>query len=246
MEFVYSMPIKEITENFTLDRIVPFFQPIMDLEAGSVWRYECLARLINEQEDTFLPNEFLYLVERNNWIHELTETMMLQSAHYFRHLNMPWNINIDTQDLLNPNLVPFIQALVSDYPNRERISVELTAHAALNYEKELSQFVATCEDYRIGIFIDNLGSSPVNVGRLLDLPITGVKLSGSLINHYTENPEVKEYVQNVCELAAKRNVCVVAEHIETQATLEILKSLSIQYAQGYLFSRPNSTIDCVT
>ena len=86
------MPIKEITENFTLDRIVPFFQPIMDLEVGSVWRYECLARLLNENENTFLPNEFLYLVERNNWIHKLTETMMLQSAHYFRHLNMPWNI----------------------------------------------------------------------------------------------------------------------------------------------------------
>ena len=57
------MPIKEITEHFTLDRIVPFFQPIMDLQAGCVWRYECLARLISEQEDTFLPNEFLHLVE---------------------------------------------------------------------------------------------------------------------------------------------------------------------------------------
>lgn len=237
------MPIKEITENFTLDRIVPFFQPIMDLEVGSVWRYECLARLLNDSEHTFLPNEFLYLVERNNWIHKLTETMMLQSAHYFRHLNMPWNINIDTQDLLNPELVPFIKGLVSDYPNPKRISVELTAHAALNYEKELSHFVETCENYRIGIFIDNLGSSPVNVNRLLDLPITGVKLSGSLINHYAETPEVQEYVQHVCELANERDICVVAEHIETQATLELLKTLSIRYAQGYLFSRPNASID---
>lgn len=237
------MPIKEITENFSLDRIVPFFQPIMDLEANSVWRYECLARLINEQEHTFLPNEFLYLVERNNWIHKLTETMMLQSAHYFRHLNMPWNINIDTQDLLNPDLVEFIHVMVSDYPNHERISVELTAHSALNYEKELSHFVKTCEEYQIGIFIDNLGSSPVNVGRLLELPITGVKLSGNLINHYTENSEVKDYVQNVCELANKKDVCVVAEHIENQATLALLKSLSIRYAQGYLFSRPNASID---
>ena len=238
------MPIKEITEHFTLDRIVPFFQPIMDLQAGCVWRYECLARLISEQEDTFLPNEFLYLVERNNWVHQLTETMMLQSAHYFRHLNMPWNINIDIQDLLDPDLLPFIPALASDYPNPERICVELTAHAALNYEQELSQFVATCANHRIGIFIDNLGSSSVNVGRLLELPISGVKLSGRLLNRYTEKPEVKEYLHNVCELAAKQNVAIIAEHVETQATLAILKSLSIQYAQGYLFSRPNATIEC--
>ena len=137
----------------------------------------------------FLPSEFLYLVERNNWINKLTETMMVQSAHYFRHLNVPWNINIDTQDLLNPDLVPFLRALLSEYPNRERISVELTAHAALNYQKELSRFVETCENFHIGIFIDNLGSTPVNVGRLIELPITGVKLSGNLINNLSDNPE---------------------------------------------------------
>ena len=51
------MPIKEITESFSLDRIVPFFQPIMDLEGERVWRYECLARLIGEHQDTFLPND---------------------------------------------------------------------------------------------------------------------------------------------------------------------------------------------
>ena len=102
------MPIKEITDTFSLDRIVPFFQPIMDLETDSVWRYECLARLIGEQDHTFLPSEFLFIVERNNWCQKLTETMLIQSAQYFRNMNIPWNINLDTQDLLNPQLLPFL------------------------------------------------------------------------------------------------------------------------------------------
>ncbi|MBT0587678.1 EAL domain-containing protein [Alteromonas oceanisediminis] len=236
------MPIKEITESFTLERIVPFFQPIMDLHAGSVWRYECLARLINEQEHTFLPSQFLSLVERNNWVYALTETMMLQSAQYFRHNTMRWNINLDTQDLLNPNLMPFIRDLIAEYPHSERISVELTAHAALKHERELTQFVSLCQDCGIGVFIDNLGASSVNIGRLLRLPITGVKLSGALIQHCGQDAAVRDFVEHVCEKAHEFNVCVVAEHIEDEAALALIKTLSIRYAQGFLFSHPYPTV----
>ncbi|MDM7861282.1 EAL domain-containing protein [Alteromonas sp. ASW11-36] len=232
------MPIKEITESFSLEKIVPFFQPIMDLEAESVWRYECLARLINEQEVTFLPNDFLFIVERNNWCQQLTETMLLQSAQYFRHLNIPWNINIDTQDLLNPKLIPFVRDVLAEYPHRERISIELTAHAALHYENELAHFVQQCSELGIGIFIDNVGATPVNVQRLLSLPLTGVKLSGNLINHYVEDPQLQQFVDHVCEVAHAKDVAIVAEHVENQSTIELLKQLSIRYAQGFLFYPP--------
>lgn len=236
------MPIKEITESFSLDRIVPFFQPIMDLEGERVWRYECLARLIGEHQDTFLPNDFLFIVERNNWCQQLTETMLLQSAQYFRDFNIPWNINLDTQDLLNPSILPFLTDTLSEYPNRNRISIELTAHAALHYEKELAEFVNACNEMGIGIFIDNLGATPVNVNRLMDLPLTGVKLSGNLINHYVEDSEIKAFVENVCEIADKHSVNIVAEHVESQSTLQLLEQLSIRYAQGFYFSRPHANI----
>ncbi|WP_100658629.1 EAL domain-containing protein [Alteromonas flava] len=236
------MPIKEVTESFSLDRIVPFFQPIMDRHANSVWRYECLARLINEQEHTFLPNEFLFIVERNNWCSQLTETMLLQCAQYFRHVNIPWNINLDTADLQNPQLIPFIRNALNEYPNRQRISIEITAHAALHYEAELAEFVEQCAALGIGVFIDNLGETPVNVQRLLTLPIHGVKLSGKLINQFNQNSGVQEFVEHICDFAQRHNVNVVAEHIEHEKMLPLLDQLSIRYAQGFLFSRPNASV----
>lgn len=236
------MPIQEITDSFSLDRIVPFFQPIMDLNADRVWRYECLARLINEQEHTFLPNEFLFLVERNNWVHKLTETMLVQSAHYFRHVNMPWNINLSTQDLLNPELLRFFNDLISEYPNKQRVSVEVTAHAVSHYPDAFNHFIDTCNASGIGIFVDNLGHVPININNLMTLPITGVKLSGSLIHQYNQDAAVQDYVNHICETANQNNVNVIAEHVEETQTLETLKTLSIPYAQGYLFSRPRASI----
>ena len=52
------MPIREISENFSIEDIVPYFQPIVDLNSQGVWRYECLARLITQGDKTFLPSEF--------------------------------------------------------------------------------------------------------------------------------------------------------------------------------------------
>ncbi|WP_100644368.1 EAL domain-containing protein [Alteromonas facilis] len=236
------MPITEVTDSFSLERIVPFFQPIIDMQTNSVWRYECLARLINEQEHTFLPNEFLFIVERNNWCQQLTETMLLQCAQYFRHVNIPWNINLDTTDLQNPNLLPFIRDALEDYPNPHRISIEITAHAALRHESQLGEFVDQCNAMDIGVFIDNLGETPVNVQRLLTLPINGVKLSGKLINHYQSDSSIQDFVEHICEVAEQRGVNVVAEHIESESSLPMLEQLSIRYAQGFLFSRPNASV----
>ena len=58
------MQVTEVKDSFNLDNVVPFFQPIMDLNNNAVWSYECLARLLTLDQNSFLPKEFLFLVER--------------------------------------------------------------------------------------------------------------------------------------------------------------------------------------
>lgn len=99
------MPIREISEAFTVDDIVPYFQPIMDLQSQGVWRYECLARLITQGDKTFLPSEFLYLLEREQHVSTLAANMFVRCAKYFHDVNIPWNINITANDLINKELI---------------------------------------------------------------------------------------------------------------------------------------------
>lgn len=232
------MPIREITESYTLDCIVPYFQPIVDIRSERVWRYECLARLITPQQKIFLPSDFLYLIERNNHIHQLAEMMFCKSAVYFEDSNMPWNFNLDAEDLLNSNLVNSLITQLANYPNPHRVSVEISAEVAINHHKELKTFIDRSIHSGMGVFIDNLGKHTGNIKKLMQLPIRGIKLDGGLLRRLDGNQEVEDFVLSVCEMAHAKHISIVAEHVEDIDTLDKVRHLPIQYAQGYVFSEP--------
>lgn len=232
------MHIQEVTEQFSLDRVVPYFQPIMDLQQDAVWRYECLARLVTPGEQTFLPSDFLHLVERQQSVSQLTETIFHRSAEYFRNSNVSWNINISLQDMLNPSLPKMLAEYLKNYADPRRICLELTASTALNNIEQFKAFVSCCEQQNIGIFIDHFGAVPGNINTLLELPICGIKVAGTLISQLTNNQETADFVNHLTHQAANNDVFVIAEHIEDKATLDVVKELSIKFAQGFYFCQP--------
>ena len=81
------MQVTQVTEGFSLDNIVPFFQPIIDISNGAVWRYECLMRLLSTSQPSFLPTDLLHLIERQHTVSQLTQTIFNRSANYFRNIN---------------------------------------------------------------------------------------------------------------------------------------------------------------
>lgn len=232
------MPIRAVSDTVSINNIVPYFQPIMDLRSKRVWRYECLARLITGEDKTFLPSEFLYLIEREQHVQALTEAMFCQSARYFRHVQVPWNINISARDLLNENLTNTLLSHLIDYPNPERVSIEISAASALTHPELMQAFVERSAEAGLGVFLDNVGENPGNINAILNMPIKGIKLAGGLISHYEQDDAVQDYVDNLLALCQTRAISVVAEHIETDLLLESVNKLPIQYAQGYVFSPP--------
>ncbi|MFA3791498.1 EAL domain-containing protein [Aliiglaciecola sp. SL4] len=232
------MHIKEVTDNFSLDRIVPFFQPIMDISQETVWRFECLARLVTPDEQTFVPSEFLHIIEEQASVAQLTETILNRSANYFRDLNAAWNININKQDMLNPELFHTLSEALFEYPNPKRIGLELTAAVVLENIESFEAFAARCRELDIAIYIDHFGATPGNINSILNFPVNGIKIAGGLISQLMENHQTYEFVEHFTALAKEKDISVVGVHVEDWATLEKLKELGIQYAQGYYFSVP--------
>ncbi|RDV24209.1 EAL domain-containing protein [Alteromonas aestuariivivens] len=232
------MPIQEVTDKVELDNIVPYFQPIIDLHQSRVWRYECLARLVAGKNQTFLPNDFLYLIERHNHVQRLAETMFIQSANYFHNKSVAWNINLNAADIVNEPLINFIFDQLKHYPNPSRVSAEISATTAMQHFDDVQAFVERGLQHGLGVFIDSVGSSPVNTKKLLTLPIRGLKLAGGLIREYKHQAVVREFVDHLCKRAQARSLSLIAEHIEDQTLLDTVHKLPIRYAQGYVFSQP--------
>ena len=232
------MHLQEAVDYFDIDRVVPFFQPIMDLSHDTVWRFECLARLVTPCEQTFLPSDFLYLVERQHSAEQLTAIILNRSAEYFRNLNVAWNINISKEDMNGGELLKLLADYQITYPNPNRISLEITAAVVLENLNQFENFAKRCQDMKIGIYIDHFGAAPGNINRILNLPINGIKIAGNLIMHLMEDQQTFEFVEHLTRQANSRGIAVVAVHVEDRATAELVKDLGIRYAQGFYFKHP--------
>ena len=234
------MTTQHLNETFSLEHVVPYFQPIVDITNDRVWCYECLARLVTPGEYIFLPNQFLHLVEREQSVERFTETIFTRSAEYFRDINVAWNINISEADMTSPALIKMLTHYLEDYPNPQRISVELTAQSALAHLNEFKAFSKTCADIGVGVFIDHFGSISKDDRVLLETPVTGIKVAGSLIASLDDDQDVRHFVQTLIDTGKKQRITVVAEHIEDEQTLDLVKGVGFQFAQGFYFSTPKA------
>ncbi|MGJ8681016.1 EAL domain-containing protein [Paraglaciecola sp.] len=235
------MQVTEVTESFSLDSVVPFFQPIMDLSHDAVWSYECLARLMTLDERACLPSEFLYLVERHDLVAELTQTIFNRSANYFRDINMAWNINVSLSDLSDPTIHRFLMSELKSYPNPQRISVEITAQNALLESAHFSEFSEICQSLNIKMVIDHFDPDKTDLQGILALPISAIKVSGEVFENAVLNTESANKTKLLIELCEQNNIAVIAEHIEQKNTLDAAKRMGVKYAQGFYFCQPSAS-----
>jgi EAL domain-containing protein (putative c-di-GMP-specific phosphodiesterase class I) len=226
----------QVETEFKMERIVPYFQPIMNLQSNRVWRYECLARLLGENEHIFLPSEFLTIVEQKNWNIELTHHMYEQSRRYCVHRNMPWSINLSEKDLNDESLVTW---LIRSHENTltTLFGIEISHSTLKKHFAVVAHLNENCPN--LTIIIDDVSTSCAILTQALKLKIQAIKLSGIMIN----NPYVdKKVLTELVELCKIDNTKLVAEHIEDKKTLALVTSLGIDYGQGFYLSSPSASV----
>jgi EAL domain-containing protein (putative c-di-GMP-specific phosphodiesterase class I) len=233
------MKTSQVTDSYDIQNVVPFFQPIMDLTNNHVWRYECLARLLTLGESPFIPTELLYLLDRQHCAAQLTETIFTRSASYFRNINMPWNINISQADMQNPAIHHFLVAQVQNYPNPQRIALEVTASNVLTDKQAFAEFCTFCQQLGISLFIDNFTGQESDIRTIVDLPVQGIKLDGQLTQQLMAgNGQARKLIELLSCHAKEKNITLVAQHVEDESAITRIQELGINYAQGFYFSAP--------
>jgi EAL domain-containing protein (putative c-di-GMP-specific phosphodiesterase class I) len=236
------MQVAEVTEQFNIDNVVPFFQPIMDLNHNAVSSYECLARLISFEQRAFLPSDFLHLIERKDLAAELTQTIFNRSANYFRHINTAWNVNVSLSDMSDVGIANFFKAQVSQYPNPQRISIEVTAANALHNKQVFEAFSTMCFELGMKVVIDHLSGQLDEIEYLLSFPISAMKLSAQLFVDAAHDTDLEHNLISYLALAKMKGILVIAEHVENQKMLSCLTKFNVSYAQGFYFSQPKAAV----
>ncbi len=237
--------IKEAIQN---DALCLYFQRIFPSadEGRGGERLEILVRLMH-RGDCLLPGSFLPAAERYNIIAALDCWVVETSLQWLeRHPERlaalaQVNINLSGQTISNSEAMTRILAALERFGlPPERLCFEITEHAAITNMTETAHFVKTLRSRGVKFSLDDFGSGFSSYSHLKHLPVTSLKIDGSFVRDITSDPFDLAMVKSITEIAHTMGLSVVAEFVEDQAILDILRELGIDYVQGYHLHKPEA------
>lgn len=221
------------------------YQPVVDLESGRVRGLEALARWHSPEQGWISPGEFIPLAEETGLIEPLGEWILDRALGDFaRELTSVRGDDEEAVDLF-VNLSP-VQLDDPDLPGRigralerhgvdpARVSFEVTETAVTRSVDR----VRSLRDLGVKVAIDDFGTGYSSLGNLRHFQVDTLKIDMEFVRGVGVNPEDEAIVRTIINLGKTLRTDVVAEGVEEEAQLGILRSLGCDRAQGYLFSRP--------
>ena len=220
------------------------YQPKLDIRQGMVRQAEALLRWNHPQFGNVSPGEFILLAERTGSIQLLTnwviEEAMRQLAEWNRRgLVLQLSVNISADDLLGDDLVGYVSRLLSAYAvPAEQLTFEITESAVMSEPEKALVVLHRLRDCGISLSIDDFGTGYSSLAHLKRLPVQELKIDQSFVRNLDDTSEDAVIVRSTIEMSHNLGLKVVAEGVEYQHSLDLLRRWHCDTAQGYLISKP--------
>ena len=232
------LTVSQMKEVFESQRLVPYLQPIVDIQTGETHHYEMLARVKMADGTVLMPDQFLPVIHATLLEPRLTKRMIEYAKEILSHYpTYKLAINLSVGDLLDTTIIgiltePFMQ-LCAPSLCLEILETETTSHTdALKVNIE--------ELKRVGytIAIDDFGSGYSNFITIADLHIDYIKFDGSLVRRLDYDTRAQTILEAIQAFSQKLGIKTIAEYVGSVSLMEAVKELGVDYAQGYAIGRP--------
>lgn len=223
------------------------FQGVYETAHNRLIHLEILVRMqdANEPDNLIMPGQFIPIAEKNGQIVNIDRWIIKRSIELLnQHPDIPpVAINISGRTFDDPAIPNFIRGLLSEFNvNPERLIIELTETAAVSDIQDAQRFIEAVHQAGCRVCLDDFGSGFSTFGYLKYLGVEILKIDGLFIRDLPNNRDNQLFVKAMVEVARGLGKITVAEFVEDAATLEMVKNLSIDLAQGYYLGRPGADI----
>ena len=227
------------------------FQPIVCLKTGKLVGFETLARWFHPDHGNISPARFIPIAEETGLILPLGRWVLEQSCkqmqkwheQYPRDADPLWvSVNLSIKQLHDPTLVAQTrEMLASTGFSPELLRLEITESTLMDNADVFADVFRQFEELQVRFALDDFGTGYSSLAYLHMLPIKTLKIDRGFAWRLTGDQDRemgKRIVSSILSLAKSLEFGVVAEGIEEQAQLDILRALDCPLGQGYFFSRP--------
>ena len=226
------------------DELELYYQPQIDLKNHQVYGVEALIRWNHKTQGFIPPDQFIHFAENSGLINALSEWVIckavLQLSIWQKSgLNIDVSINISARNLLDPTLPEKLYASIQKHKaSAEHIKLEFTESTIMSNPEMVLGLMNNSKLKGVRYSIDDFGTGYSSLSYLKRLPVDEVKIDKSFILDMDKNDEDASIVKSVIDLTHTLGHAVVAEGIESENIMNILKDLGCDYAQGYFYSKP--------
>lgn len=227
--------------------IYAMYQPMFSLSTGAIQGVEALTRWMHPKLGKISPSRFIAIAEEIGIIDSLGEYILERTCREVGPIlealapehNLTLSVNLSCRQFGQPRLVENITRILAAtrFP-ADRLKLEITESIFFEYQAKATEMLDQIRGLGIEIDIDDFGTGYSNLGYLIKLPISTLKIDKSFVDPIDRDGNNTEIVKTVLALARNLGLRTVAEGVETEHQLKALKELGCEGGQGFLFAKP--------
>ena len=234
--------ILKIKEAISNEDIVAYFQPIVNNKTEKIEKYECLARL-RDDDEIISPYLFMDAARLTGNLSYVTKSLISQSFKKFADTDFEFSLNITGEDFLLGDLESLLLKNIAKYKiDPSRVVLEMLEDITSLGSDFILKQLTSLREMGFKIAIDDFGAENSNFSRLLEIQPDYLKIDGVFIKNIVDDIKSQIIVDAIVLMCKRSKIKVIAEFIHNKEVQEKVKSLGIEYSQGFYFGEPKEEL----
>lgn len=221
-----------------------YLQPQVEISSGRCFGVEMLLRWQRANGDWVAPNLVVDLIEEHGWRQMFTDSLIRHALRTSAELDeagiaVRLSLNLTAADMVDTDLPDAIaQHLETWQIPGSRFTVELTESAMMADQERCLSVMQQLSELGVNLALDDFGTGYSSLSYLVNLPFREIKIDRSFITAMSRSPDSLRIVRTIIDLTRDLDMQPLAEGVEDEVQLELLRSLGCDQVQGYLYARP--------
>ncbi len=219
--------------------------PLVD-EAEAGRHYEILLRLRDDDGSLITAEQFLSAAERFKLMAEIDRSVLRTLVDWFRahpralEDTHTCSVNLSGHSLNDDRTAGYVSDLLASVPGlAHRICFEITETTAIANLRRAQRFIVHMRALGCRFSLDDFGKGMSSLAYLKNLPVDYLKIDGQFVRDITSDRIDRAMVQAVNQIGHVLGMRTIAEHVETDEILALVREMGVDYAQGYAIGRPS-------
>ena len=234
-----------ITEALEDDRVEVFYQPFYNVKQKKFTAAEALVRIRDKDDKIVPPGMFIPLAEENGQIIPLGIRVFEKVCQFLatgeaQKYGLEYvEVNVSAAQFDHENPAKFVMEGIKKYNiDPGQINLEITETVQLRSKKTIIMNVEKLTKEGVTFSLDDFGTGRSNLDYFVNMPVQNIKFDHSFTQGYFKNDKVKYVMKGMADMLHDMNMTIVSEGVETKEQLETMIDISIEYIQGFYFSKP--------